>query len=263
MNLILLGLALGRLQRLFLYPEVLVMDSVQRFVFQPRLAPASPPPWSPPGASCWCFGLGSWLATRRHFERTIPGLIADPGAGRRRAGRSRPPSRPCCRAAPGCSCLSSARLWLFVAVANLTGLVPGLHSPTSDLSTTAALAFLVFLSVHWYRHPQRGPEGLPASLSGPQPDPAAVSSAGRVFPHAGALAVRLFGNIMSLEMAALLVLLVAGLLVPVPVLMLHIVEALVQAYIFGTLALIYIAGGMQSREAAEAIPIRTGKEART
>ena len=41
---------------------------------------------------------------------------------------------------------------------------------------------------------------------------------------------------------------VAGLLVPVPVLMLHIVEALVQAYIFGTLALIYIAGGMQSHE---------------
>ena len=45
--------------------------------------------------------------------------------------------------------------------------------------------------------------------------------------------------------------LVAGLLVPVPILMLHIVEALVQAYIFGTLALIYIAGGMQSHEASE------------
>ena len=63
--------------------------------------------------------------------------------------------------------------------------------------------------------------------------------------------MRLFGNIMSLEMAALMVLLLAGFLVPVPVLMLHIVEALVQAYIFGTLALIYIAGGMQSREAAQ------------
>ena len=63
--------------------------------------------------------------------------------------------------------------------------------------------------------------------------------------------MRLFGNIMSLEMAALMVLLLAGFLVPVPVLMLHIVEALVQAYIFGTLALIYIAGGMQSREVAQ------------
>ena len=61
-----------------------------------------------------------------------------------------------------------------------------------------------------------------------------------------ALAVRLFGNIMSLELAALLVLLVAGLLVPIPLLMLHVVEALVQAYIFGVLALVYIAGGLES-----------------
>jgi F-type H+-transporting ATPase subunit a len=63
-----------------------------------------------------------------------------------------------------------------------------------------------------------------------------------------ALAVRLFGNIMSLEMAALLILLVAGFLAPVPILMLHIVEALVQAYIFGMLALIYVAGGIQSQQ---------------
>jgi F-type H+-transporting ATPase subunit a len=49
-------------------------------------------------------------------------------------------------------------------------------------------------------------------------------------------------------MAAALVLLVGGLLVPVPVLMLHIVEALVQAYIFGMLALIYIAGGIETLE---------------
>ncbi len=66
----------------------------------------------------------------------------------------------------------------------------------------------------------------------------------------------LFGNIFSLEMAALLVLLVAGFLVPVPVLLLHIVEALVQAYIFGVLALIYIAGGIQSLE----LNSRTGKD---
>jgi F-type H+-transporting ATPase subunit a len=67
-----------------------------------------------------------------------------------------------------------------------------------------------------------------------------------------ALAIRLFGNMMSLEMAALLVLMVAGFLVPVPILMLHVVEALVQAYIFGMLSLIYIAGGIQSQEARQA-----------
>ena len=53
---------------------------------------------------------------------------------------------------------------------------------------------------------------------------------------------------MSLELAALLVLLVAGALAPVPLLLLHIIEALVQAYIFGMLALIYVAGAMQSHQ---------------
>ena len=41
-------------------------------------------------------------------------------------------------------------LWIFILFANLLGLIPGLSSPTSDLSVTAALAFLVFLSVHWF-----------------------------------------------------------------------------------------------------------------
>jgi F-type H+-transporting ATPase subunit a len=49
-------------------------------------------------------------------------------------------------------------------------------------------------------------------------------------------------------MAAMLILLVAGFLAPIPILMLHIIEALVQAYIFGMLALIYLAGAMQSQQ---------------
>jgi len=56
---------------------------------------------------------------------------------------------------------------------------------------------------------------------------------------------------MSLEMVALLVLMVAGFLVPIPILMLHIVEAMVQAYIFGMLALIYVAGGLQTQQRRE------------
>jgi len=54
---------------------------------------------------------------------------------------------------------------------------------------------------------------------------------------------------MSLEMAAMLVLLVAGFLVPIALLMLHIIEALVQAYIFGMLALVYIASALQAQQA--------------
>ena len=140
-----------------------------------------------------------------------------------------------------------ATLWIFIAVANLVGLVPGLAAPTGDFSLTAALAVLVFLSVHWYGLRTQGLRAYLHHYLRPNPILLPfhlVSEISRTL----ALAVRLFGNIMSLGLAALLVLMVAGLLVPVPLLMLHVVEALVQAYIFGMLALIYIAGAVQSHQ---------------
>jgi F-type H+-transporting ATPase subunit a len=137
-------------------------------------------------------------------------------------------------------------LWVFIVVANLVGIVPGLQSPTGDLSTTAALAVLVFLSVHVFGVRTQGLKGYLAHYVRPNPVLLPFHIVSEI-TRTLALAVRLFGNIMSLELTALLVLLVAGFLVPVPILMLHIVEALVQAYIFGMLALIYIGGALQSR----------------
>lgn len=189
-------------------------------------------------------GGGCWLATRRlaidkpglvqtalegivqTMESTIEGVI--PGQGTRLLP-------------------FVGSLWLFVAGANLCGLIPELRAPTGDLATTASLAMLVFLSVHWYGIRTIGFISYLRHYLAPSPVLLPFHLLGE-FSRTLALAVRLFGNIMSLEMAALLVLMVAGLLVPVPVLMLHVVEALVQAYIFGMLALIYIAGGLQSSQ---------------
>ena len=140
-----------------------------------------------------------------------------------------------------------ATLWIFILLANLAGIIPGLHSPTSDLSVTSSLAVLVFLSVHWFGIKA---EGLRAYLKHYiLPSPILlpfhlISEVSRTL----ALAVRLFGNVMSLEIGYSLVLLVAGFLVPIPLLMLHLVEAVIQAYLFGMLALIYIAGGIQAQE---------------
>ena len=138
-------------------------------------------------------------------------------------------------------------LWIFLVAANLVGVIPGLASPTGSLSATSALAVLVFLAVHWYGVRAVGLRRYLRHYLSPSPIllPFHVISE---LTRTIALAVRLFGNIMSLEMAALLVLLVAGFLVPVPLLLLHIVEALVQAYIFGMLALVYIAGALQSQQ---------------
>ena len=138
-------------------------------------------------------------------------------------------------------------LWIFLVIANLSGLVPGADSPTRDLSATAALAILVFLSTHWYGIRIVGLRNYLRHYMSPSPILLPFHLISEV-TRTVALAVRLFGNMMSLEMAALLILLVAGFLAPVPILMLHIIEALVQAYIFGMLALIYVAGGIQSQQ---------------
>jgi F-type H+-transporting ATPase subunit a len=138
-------------------------------------------------------------------------------------------------------------LWIFLVIANLSGLIPGLHSPTRDLSATAALALLVFLSTHWFGIRIEGIKNYLHHYLTPSPILLPFHLISEI-TRTVALAVRLFGNMMSLEMAAMLILLVAGFLAPVPILMLHIIEALVQAYIFGMLALIYIAGGIQSQQ---------------
>lgn len=136
-------------------------------------------------------------------------------------------------------------LWLFIGLSNLSSLIPGVHAPTGDLSATAALAVVTFLSVHWFGVRIDGVRDYLRHYLTPSPILLPFHLIGEL-TRTLALGIRLFGNMMSLEMAAILVLLVAGLLVPVPILMLHIVEALVQAYIFGMLALVYIAGGIRS-----------------
>ena len=138
-------------------------------------------------------------------------------------------------------------LWIFLVIANLCGLIPGVHSPTRDLSATSALAILVFLSTHWYGIRLQGIKLYLSHYVKPSPILLPFHLIGEI-TRTVALAVRLFGNMMSLEMAALLFLLVAGFLAPVPILMLHVIEALVQAYIFGMLALIYIAGSLQYQQ---------------
>lgn len=138
-------------------------------------------------------------------------------------------------------------LWIYLVVANLSGLLPGVHSPTRDLSATAALAVLVFLSTHWFGIRSQGARAYLRHYLLPSPVLLPFHIISEI-TRTVALAVRLFGNIMSLEMAALLILLVAGFLAPVPILMLHVIEALVQAYIFGMLAMIYVVGGIQSQQ---------------
>lgn len=194
-------------------------------------------------------GLFSWLATRRlslepkGVQTALEGIVATM-------------EEAIAAVAPHQATLLLpfiGTLWLFLVTANLAGLIPGLHAPTRDLSATGAFAFVVFLAVPWFGIRTQGLRAYLHHYLSPSPILLPFHLISEV-TRTLALAVRLFGNIMSLEMAALLILLVAGFLAPVPILMLHIVEALVQAYIFGMLALIYVAGGLQSQQLRQSKP---------
>jgi len=138
-------------------------------------------------------------------------------------------------------------LFIFLVVANLTGIFPGLKAPTASIETPAALASIVFLSVHFYGIRF---QGLASYLKGYlKPNPAllplnVLSEITRSF----SLAVRLFGNIMSDDLVIAIVVALAGLFVPIPFMAFAILIALVQAYIFTVLATVYIGGGIGAIE---------------
>jgi F-type H+-transporting ATPase subunit a len=133
-----------------------------------------------------------------------------------------------------------ATLFLFLVSANLSGLLPGVQAPTGKLETPAALALIVFFAVHAHGIHTRGFWGYLKSFAKPKAIMLPlnlVSEVTRTF----SLMVRLFGNIMSGEFLIALVMALAGLLLPIPLMGLEMLVGVVQAYIFSVLATVFIA----------------------
>jgi F-type H+-transporting ATPase subunit a len=138
-------------------------------------------------------------------------------------------------------------LFIFLVAANLSGVVPGIEAPTGRLETPAALALIVFASVHFFGVRARGPLGYLASFAKPKLIMLPlniVSEITRTF----SLMVRLFGNVMSGEFVIALVVTLAGLFVPIPLMVLEILVGLVQAYIFTVLASVFIGAAVGTDE---------------
>lgn len=131
-------------------------------------------------------------------------------------------------------------LFLFLAVSNLLAIVPGFTTPTASLSTTAALAACVFLAVPWFGIRKLGFKAyigqyikpsvlmLPFNL---------IGEASRTL----ALAVRLYGNMMSGGVIVAVLLSFLPLFVPVAAQAFGLLTGIIQAYIFSVLAMVYIA----------------------
>jgi F-type H+-transporting ATPase subunit a len=130
-------------------------------------------------------------------------------------------------------------LFIFLVTANLSGLLPGVEAPTGKLETPAALALIVFLSVHYYGVRARGVRGYLASFAEPKLIMLPLNILSEI-TRTFSLMLRLFGNIMSGEFVIALVVALAGLFVPIPLMALEILVGLVQAYIFTVLAAVFI-----------------------
>jgi len=130
-------------------------------------------------------------------------------------------------------------LFIYLVAANLCGVLPGVEPPTGKLETPLALALIVFFSVHFFGIRARGVRGYLASFAKPKLIMLPLNILSEV-TRTFSLMVRLFGNIMSGEFVIGLVIALAGLFVPIPLMVLELLVGLVQAYIFTVLATVFI-----------------------
>jgi F-type H+-transporting ATPase subunit a len=143
-------------------------------------------------------------------------------------------------------------LFLFVATASLCTVIPGYQPPTGSLSTTAALAVCVFIAVPLFGIREQGLLGYLKTYTQPTLIMLPFNIIGEL-SRTLALAVRLFGNMMSGAMIIGILLTITPLLFPIAMTALGLLTGMVQAYIFFILAAVYIAAATRAREAKSVV----------
>ncbi|MGO4332112.1 F0F1 ATP synthase subunit A [Cupriavidus sp. 2TAF22] len=145
-------------------------------------------------------------------------------------------------------------LFLFVAAASLFTIVPGYEPPTGSLSTTLALALCVFVAVPLYGIRDQGLRGYLKSYL----EPTLMMLPFNIISELSrtlALAVRLFGNMMSGAMIIAILVTITPFLFPIVMTALGLLTGMVQAYIFSILAAVYLAAATHSGKAEPGLPI--------
>ncbi|HYA18304.1 MAG TPA: F0F1 ATP synthase subunit A [Bryobacteraceae bacterium] len=143
-----------------------------------------------------------------------------------------------------------ATLFLFIGVANVLDVVPGWHAPTGSLSTTAALASCVATAVPVFGIRGQGFMGYFRSYMKPSPILAPLHLLSET-SRTVALALRLFGNIMSGSLMVGVLLAVVPFFFPIVMQVLGLLTGMIQAYIFSILATVYIAAALRTKEEGE------------
>ncbi|WP_101069007.1 F0F1 ATP synthase subunit A [Roseovarius salinarum] len=136
-------------------------------------------------------------------------------------------------------------LFLFIAAANILAVVPGYQPPTGSLSTTAALAICVLIAVPLFTIAQRGLTGYLRGFLRPSPLMLPFNIIAEL-SRTLALAVRLYGNVMSGTVIVGILISVAPFFFPVLMQLLGLLTGVIQAYIFAVLAMVYIASASRA-----------------
>jgi F-type H+-transporting ATPase subunit a len=137
-------------------------------------------------------------------------------------------------------------IFLFVATANLCTVIPGYEAPTGSLSTTVALALCVFVAVPLFGIEEQGAGGYLKSYLKPTIIMLPFNIISEI-SRTLALAIRLFGNMMSGAMIVAILLTITPFIFPIVMSLLGLLTGMVQAYIFSILATVYIAAATRTR----------------
>jgi len=136
-------------------------------------------------------------------------------------------------------------LFLFIAVSNVLGIVPGWRPPTASLSTTTALALAVFVAVPAFGVAEQGVRGYLRNYVRPSVLMLPFNVIGEI-SRTIALAVRLYGNVMSGTIIVAILIGIVPFVFPIALRLLGMLTGLIQAYIFAVLAMVYIAAATRS-----------------
>lgn len=191
----------------------------------------------------------AWLVTRRLSTETRPSrwqnllevLVTGMGEQIRQVSHQE----------PGRFLPFVGTLFLFIAVANLLNVLPGYMAPTGSLSTTTALALCVFVAVPLYGIVDEGPLRYLGHYVRPTWLMLPFNIIGEI-SRIVALAVRLYGNIMSGTVIAAILLSLTPYFFPVVMQLLGLLTGMIQAYIFAILAMVYIASAASAHEQTSA-----------
>lgn len=181
---------------------------------------------------------GSWLITRRlstsaeipRWQNLLEVLVTG----------IRDQIREMSRQDPGLYLPFVGTLFLFIFTANLLAVVPGFIPPTGSLSTTTALAICVFVAVPLFGIAHEGPLNYLKHYIRPTPLMLPFNIIGEL-SRTIALAVRLYGNIMSGTVIVGILLSLTPFFFPIIMQLLGLITGVIQAYIFAILAMVYIA----------------------